>query len=137
MDLIHLIKIMINIAILCIASGMIHEIGHILACLILNCRIIEVKIWIFKIKRGNNTINISFAFIEKEHGSFLTSNKVRMLIVMVSGSVFRHRSIAIICGIIYNIIIPLYELNPKNLGDGFMINKAINEIRIQRNEANK
>lgn len=145
MDLIHLLKNAICIALIFLLSGIFHEIGHLVMCGILKCRIAEVKMFIWKINKHNGRWRVILDLKEKEHCSFYTSSKKKMLAIMLMGPinnlllmimflflVLIYRNYIWLCGFIFNSILAVNNLRPSTNNDGAMIYKAIKEIREER-----
>ena len=143
MESTHLLKTTIYIALVFVLSGIFHELGHCIMCLILRCKIVELKIWfvVFRIDKGKVTARISFR--GEEHCTFRSNSKIKMMIIIVSGPIINgiiallfgiyilQNGINIVCvfGIVYNLLLLIYELYPESHGDGYMIKKTIDDIK--------
>ena len=115
MDLTYLMKTIIYIALIFIISGISHELGHCGMCLLLRCRIVEFKFWFLIIKKDEDRIKVSCCARGKDHCSFLSSSKIKMMIIMASGPAIN--------------VVAVHELLPSSGGDGYMIKKSLEEIR--------
>lgn len=143
MDLTYLMKTIIYIALIFIFSGVSHELGHCGMCLLLRCRIVEFKFWFLIIKKDEDRIKVRFCTSGKDHCSFLSSSKIKMMIIMVSGPVVNvifaiaflvflilwGMNYIYLFGFAYNVLLATHELLPSSGGDGYMIKKSLEEIR--------
>lgn len=143
MDLTYLMKTIIYIALIFIISGISHELGHCGMCLLLRCRIVEFKFWFLIIKKDEDRIKVSCCARGKDHCSFLSSSKIKMMIIMASGPAINvvyaisfliflilwGMNYIYVFGFAYNVLLAVHELLPSSGGDGYMIKKSLEEIR--------
>ena len=145
MELFQVIRVAVYVALIFILSGICHEIGHLLACFFLKCKFVELKIWFIKIIKENKKIIVKLCFNEKEHCSFLTNSKIKMMVVMLMGPLANlliaalfgiavlllGSNLVIIFGLCYNLFLTIGTLRPGAKGDGYMIYTTYKEIRSE------
>lgn len=142
MELMHLLKNAIYIALIFLLSGIIHEMGHIIMCYVLRCRLSEVKIWFIKIKKCNERFSFEFDLKEKEHCTFYSGSKKKMMAIMAMGPIANLLLFIVfltlllldpnyvwLCSMIYNFVLFVNNLRPFENSDGSMVIKAWREIR--------
>lgn len=143
MELTHLMKTIVYIALVFVLSGIFHELGHCIMCLILRCKIVELKLWFVLLRFDEGKLKARISFKGKEHCSFRTNSKIKMMKIMASGPVVNGiiavllglymvlNEVNYVCifGIGYNLLMMIHEMYPGSHGDGYMIKKTIEEIR--------
>ena len=143
MELTQIMKTIAYIFLVFVFSGIFHELGHCIMCLILHCKILELKIWFVLIKFDEGKIKAEIHTKGKEHCSFRTNSKIKMMKIMLSGpaingiiavlfvlyTILNGVNCVGVFGIGYNLLLMIYELYPGSHGDGYMIKKTIEEIR--------
>ena len=131
---------------ICIASifafsGILHEVAHLIMCLILKCKVKEFKVLFLKFIFENNKCNLLIDIKDNEHCSFYSKNLKEVVLVMMVGPImnfilsiifgimcFYYRNFIFFCGFIYNTILVISNISFKSDSDGYFIYKFLKQI---------
>ncbi len=142
MDLNNIVINTIYIAIIFLLSGILHELSHLIICIILKCKVKEFKFFIFKIINENQKYHLKIDIKSSEHCSFYTNNLKKVIAVMSAGPIMSFLLVilfgimlinrvtpVVVCGLIYNIVIVISSILPYSKGDGYCIKESLMELK--------